>query len=1313
MLAISGGILMAQDTVRTLVITEAKMDRNETSYLELTNMGDVTLDLSMFEVGMMTPWNVPQEPGWPETSEWVDRQTIERLPAVMLAPGESYVIGTVSEFTEEAYAEQVAKFGYSPDWQPFFTNKKMWKLIDLPMYKDESAANDPRDSVSFKEGSPLETFDQMFETWGGRDVFYVRYHSSPTDSAVIDQVGGLFTDPDGSNPDGGMQQVAGIEDATGTHYLMRRFSVKKGNTTFVQGSDYEDSEWIPVPFLSRNPYDPFRECEFGPFWTVGNHVNAVLVDGTLTAIEGSPISVDFGAGSISVPWGVRNNDSIMYQFEYTPGLAWHYDFNGVHEDSAYSSVRTGDTLTVYAIGNSVTIKSFHLEVQAPTNSEARVIPKYHPTDRGDYVGVTQPYFKVSEGVPGMDTIRQIPFACRIDTLFLYLEKAPNASWSFEFVDGVERVDLKDGDKLVVTAEDGTTTKEYYLKLQRYRKARNAELSAIRWPDIPEFYLGSFWESDTIPNFNAGITQYDLALPPGVNSIPGLVAKNADDNARHSVERAVSLVGSAANRTISFHSVAEDDTTEITYQVTLKKTPQPQDIQPWDADPFISQLAYRTQWANTHLEVVNPGTELMDMSHYMFVFSSLNDPALVISNNEDNYGTPEDYFNNRYTKYIPGRVWADTSAWDANPGTVDPNPDGNVNTIVQPGDVFVIGDITSTDWAYAFYGNENWEAENLTDVEFGEEGKNGSEGAVGYPSQPKNDPVVGWHGNPTRWYLFKIVGEGGDSVRAGLKPATDPNDFVLVDLFGNSVDETPVVNGEAIDQGMGFTRKPEIYQGNPIYGDLEGGSFGTDDETSEWIMVTSSDFTNLGYHWRRTMLAQAEGIGSHFMYPATFYLSTVSSLQLKVSEGYSMEETIRGVVTGTTVDDFLSMLVKKDEEQTLTVKSGDTEITGATAVSNGDVLLVTSADGSNNTQYTLEVTDDGLSSDAVLTSSTLDIVAEAPASVGGFELGSSVKDVLDAVNLPAGATMDILDSKGAYSPLKTINFDTMQVDVMASVNVYFDVTAEDGETKIMYQLQPAGDASSAYVTSTVFNVDQDAMLISLIPQHTSVRTFFENIVPAAGATVTLVAKDKQPRSDGEVAWDDVLEVVSEDGTNTAVYFLTVLDIIPNYLAYIQSEVYDVSQALLEIIGEAITNEVSVADFSANLIAAPGSSFEIQDATGAVKSGSDMLAEGDKVVVTSGNGVNILSYSVMVRTIGIDQENTGLRIYPNPSEGTFFLEGIEPGNRIRVYNSTGVSLLDYKAHDVLEQISLEGQPNGMYFITVHNGEKAISQFRVIKQ
>jgi hypothetical protein len=1313
MLTISGAVL-AQDTVRTLVITEAKMDRNETSYMELTNMGTTTLNLSDFRVGRLSPWDAPNDPGWPEARDGMDDNTIERLPDVDLAPGESYVIGVVCDFEEEQYALQVAKFGFSPDWSEFFTSPAWWKLIDLQVHKIESTRNDPTDSVSRVAGDPLKTFHYWGETWSGRDCWYVMYFDSPNDSAVVDQVGGLFTDGDGTNPDGGMQDVAGVTGASGTHYMMRRHSVTQGNTTWVRGLDYDDSEWIPVPFMGP---DQYWERLRGPFWTVGNHVNATLDATTLQPIAGSPVTVNFDDQIINVPWGVRNNDSVMFQFEYTPGLAWHYDYNRVHEDSAYNSAQTGDTLTIYACGDMVTIMDFRIEVAAAGTDEARVVPMYHPNANGDYRNTLNPYFRVSDGVPGMDTIRNIPFACREDSLMLYLELPEGATYAIDPVDGQDRTDLKDGDLLVITSSDASATKSYYLKLQKYRKARNAELSAIRWPDIPEVFVGSIWDSDTIPGFDRGLFNYALELPPGVTQIPGLVAKNLDDNARHEVTRAISLKGSVEDRTVTFTSWAEDDTTWRKYKVTLNLPVDPQYIQPWIGKPFISELSYRDTWANTFLEVVNPGTELMDMSHFMFAFTSINDPALVISNNEDDYDTPELYFMNRYMKYIPGRIWADTATWAANPGTVDADPDSNVDPVVYPGETFVIADIISTSQAYNVYPVGEWTAEENANINFGWGGDNGQHPCPWAEPPPNsgdyNNPVIGWH--QTKWYLFEIIGEGGDSVRDGTKPATDPNDFVLLDVFGGSSSEDPaVIGGVTIDQVMGFTRKPEIYKGNPIYGDLPGGSFGTDPNSSEWLRTDRNYFNNRGIWWPRDVVAQTEGIGQHFMYPVTVGISTVNSYMLKVSPGYSDSETIEGVKQGATVDQFLAKVIKKHVDQTWEVMSGGTEITGATEVTNGDVLVVHSADLSNTTQYTIEVTPDGtLSSDAVLTSSTLTIVATEPASVSGFELGTTVAEVVDAVVVPDGADMDIIDAAGAYVPTKTINFDTIPVQVLATDNVYFEVMAEDGETVITYQLQPTSDASAAYVTSTVYDVDQESLLISLIPKGSSVQAFLSNLVPASGASMVLLDKLGFERSTGEVIQDDRLVVTAEDGVTTQTYYLSLLEEVANYLAYVVSDVYTVDQEAKTITGTGITGTLSVTDFMGNLTAAEGASLEVQDNTGTAKAGADMLADEDMLEVVAGNGVNKATYSIILDHTGIVDDETALRIYPNPSTGLLYVEGAEPGSRIHVYNSVGIVLYDMPVFGYTEVISLEGQPDGLYFITVENGGEVSSRYKLIKQ
>jgi hypothetical protein len=513
----------------------------------------------------------------------------------------------------------------------------------------------------------------------------------------------------------------------------------------------------------------------------------------------------------------------------------------------------------------------------------------------------------------------------------------------------------------------------------------------------------------------------------------------------------------------------------------------------------------------------------------------------------------------------------------------------------------------------------------------------------------------------------------------------------------------------MDQIFGYTRKPEIYLGNPEI----AGSWGTDEETSEWIMVNRPYFNTIGVGWPMDILRVTDGLGSHFMNEVTVYKSTVASSVYKVSQGYSMEEEIRGATTGTTVDQFLANLSKADPDQGLTVKSGGVEISGDAALTDGDSLVVISADSTNVSRYFIEVTVDGLSSDAVLTSETYTINAD-PAEVTGFDIGTLLKDVVAGVNVPAGATMNVIDANDAYVPLKTINFDTMYVDVLATSGVWFEVVAEDGVTMITYQLMPNGDETDAYVTSAVFAVDQGTQIISLIPEGTTVNALLGNLVPSTGASWVLLDKLGYERTDGMVVQDDQLVVTAADGVTTKTYYLQMLGGTATYLAYVVSDVYMVDQDLKTISGTDVTGAVSVADFVANLDAPEGATMEVQDNTGAAKGDADMLADDDMLYVVAANGVNDETYSIILDHTSIEAPGMSeLSIYPNPSAGQFFIEGLEPGLKIRVYNAIGVALLDVTAYSSIEQITLDDQPNGMYYITISNDEDVIGHYKVIKQ
>ena len=315
------GAAQAQDTIRSLIITEARLGHPATSYAELTNMGDSALHLSQFEFGVIGPWTQPYQ---------ADPNFFFRLPNQMLDPGKSIVICMVYDWQPEMWKK------YPDVYNKRITKDEMWDLADIQLNAPESPYHAVSDSVT--------PYYHVMDVYSGRDCWYIEQHFANGDSAIVDQVNGLFTESDGTSEDAS-HDVAGVTAATNNSILIRKFSVKKGSTDFetARGIDISDSDWMPVPMLFDN-WEPDRRA----FWTVGNHVDVQLNETTLTS---STIDINWTDNILTVPWGVRNKDSLMMQFDYQPGLAWHYTMAPTTADSAFISVSEGDMLTVYACGS--------------------------------------------------------------------------------------------------------------------------------------------------------------------------------------------------------------------------------------------------------------------------------------------------------------------------------------------------------------------------------------------------------------------------------------------------------------------------------------------------------------------------------------------------------------------------------------------------------------------------------------------------------------------------------------------------------------------------------------------------------------------------------------------------------------------------------------------------------------------------------------------------------------------------------------------------------------------------------------------------
>jgi hypothetical protein len=1300
-----GGFVSAQDTINYLVITEYRGDNTNHCYLELTNMGDVPVELNQFKIGH---W------GGNDKLDYVTGKVTDTSPGywipgdIVLQPGEAFVFAAVKEFGPRMFAKGLENFPERVN------HPKTWEYADFLVHLPEEMG-DETDIVT-------ENFYQPFnEQWGpGMNGFFIEQHFPNGDSMVVDQVGGMFTGVDGANLDrvsGSGYDVAGVPQATGNSVLVRRFNVKKGNLNFAEarGVGLDDSEWIPIPMHGGE----WRS----PMWTMGNHGDYNLDENTLIS---DVIDVDFANKTLTVPWGVRRGDDIMNYFEKKPGVGWEYIL-APDADSLTWAAQTGDQLLIYVCGNDLDFQAFDIVVQDPAANANMVVPVTNEDPIGNWRGTISngylDYPRVTQHESGNDTIwgsrGGIPYSTRVDTLLLdRLEKPSNAEWEIVYASGVAKPDLSDGDLLRVTAQDGSV-KDYYISVNEYRASTDARLAAITWPDIPPFYKGLFgWNGDTIPGFSPLVLSYNVEVPLMAEGTPALVTKSADLNAKVEVDRAKSLAGSVQDRTVTFSVTAEDDTTLSNYSVVLTKAKNPENLQPNLAEPFISEVCFNMGWqGNDFLEIANPGNQPLDLSDYMLLGDNIVNPAEAIAQ------TNETDWMMRYEKYIPGYKWAANEAeWVVDPYLAQ--LDLSVSAIVQPGEVFTLGAVKNE----MNYACGVWPVPSVLDVQF----LNGNS-ACGNAWTNQWGEEIAENGTPmTKFfsqtiYLFKIL---NDSIKLGLKPATDPDDFKLIDVIGMGDGTNWTMAGASLNNPFSIVRKPEISSGNPVIGKSLGVNSPDD---VEWDLYNIPYWNSRGNGWPARMILIAQDLGKHFFINPTNYMSTVSSLVYKVSEGYQSEpphepQTIRGITTGTTVAGFLDNIIKADEGQSLTLTSAnDGSMLAVDALlSLNDTLTVLSADSTNTTKYVLEVSEDGLSSDAVLTSTRYEITIDAePKSAGdehtpgsgsitGFEYGTTLQTVINNVTEPAGATMTVISGEGAYVPLKRLNYDTTFVTVTVNDNTFFEVIAENGVTTITYQLLPSASASSAFVLSDVYSVSQSNMLIEFVPRGTNAQSFISNLVPSAGSTMKLVDKWGFERTDGGVADDDRLIVTSADGTVSVTYHIgkQATEYIPanTYLAYILSNVYGIDQVEYQIHGASGIADIS--EFYSRIRTAPGATAVVIDENGSEKI-SGTLSGSDMVKVTSADGKIEVMYTFGQLTSSDFFEASQIEFYPNPTNGILNVLGVEKGQRIQVYNTVGTAVLDIEVNSNRGVIPLQNEPAGMYLIVVSKENRLVGRYKAIKK
>ncbi|MCK4922591.1 MAG: T9SS type A sorting domain-containing protein, partial [Bacteroidales bacterium] len=931
-------------------------------------------------------------------------------------------------------------------------------------------------------------------------------------------------------------------------------------------------------------------------------------------------------------------------------------------------------------------------------------------------------YYVTEETSVMDTIGDVPFAERVDTLLAHIEIASNATWEIIWVDGAERVDLKIGDIFKVIAGDGATAKEYYIDVNDYNKNDNALLASITWPDMPGF-ISDAWIGDTIPGFSPTSSAFNIVLPYGTVNVPALVAKAQDVNAVVDIDRAISLGGGQEERTTIFTVTAESDTTESIYKVTFVVEKDYSNLQPYSPEPFFSEIIARQKASGCAIEIVNSGNTPLFLDQYMIVQSD-NAKNAVAAITQWGSDSDTDY-TNRFGKYVPGfKYTKDTAEWRANPEFLIPDP--NVDPYVAPGEVFVMMKLHTGSTKVS----PDWEEADII--------MSPHESQI---SDPLVHPVGAWNpwdeipssnNNAAEVYqdnhfLFKIV---GDSIMDGEKGLSDPEDFELIDVFGMQAEGDWVIAGVEFPGNKGkdldLNRKPHIDGGVTLVGD----GIGTNFDDTDWLFRSGKGIPNQdGEIFSNTDISNM--LGFHEMDPVTKYMSTVSSLAYKVSLGFSVDELIRGVVDGTSVDAFMANIILSDPDQGIVLK-GAAAKTGADVLVSEDTLVVTSKDLSNITKYVLEVTATGLNDDANLTAAdgsgyVIDITGET-GTVSGILYGTSIADALAGIEKSADAILNVIDADGNLLPMQVLNADTILVPTYVSTDVYFEVIAENGTTIITYNLVPISLASDAFVVSDVYAVDQDLMVISVIPGGTEVSTFLDNVVPVAGASIVLKDKAGFERTMGNISYDDQLHVTSEDAKVTVSYYLTFqLELYPDMsntapVVSIEVSSFNIEPAATISLTATATDdgnpvpsaitylwEVISGDAGTVSIANPGQlvtdvtfnslgTFELQ------LSVSDGVMTGTAVV------------TVVVAGVGVEGLNAAfVRAYPNPASEVL---NIELGNNtgkanIRIIDITGqISYLSDHEDDLVKLDLAKFKP-GIYFIFVEmENESFVNKVQIVK-
>ncbi len=1116
-----------------ILITECRFSPSNRAYVELTNMEDTAVNLSSFRL-VNAYWDSYNNFD-PATRYFAKGWRGEIYLTGTLEPGASFVCAYIYAETDST-ATSITNNSNSA---------KMISKITWPVFRSAEFANpavltdlNPGLQTYLEDSVFMALVDNpryfyMFRTAGQNQILLLHdyeYYVTDSVTSLLDTLNSTIA-MDVVNvytADGSLvvpnvpASVAGIANATGSHTMVRKTNGFQTADWINQsrGISSEDSQWWIVPNA------PGTEV----YSSVGNHGDFSI---SVSAKANTAALVNNTDKTISVPWEALRGEPVTDNYiDFGDGMAWTFVRDTIDGlDSAYTRVQDGDLLEVYAFGDDLEFDTYTFKVLEPTSDLAIARTKIAKLANGTYAN--NGYFNITEGVPGMDSILNLQYQLRIDTLLKYIEIPTNATAQIIFVDGDDsRVDLKDGDIFRVTAQNNTSVKDYYVQVNEYAPSRSTDLSAITWPDFDKDYFWYWLDNDTLPGFTPNNKNYTLTLPDYSKNVPALVPHTADLNTVVKVKRATSLTGTLEQRTTTFtvYSEASDtifDVYSVVFDLDVEK-------QLTDIEPFFSVLLRGRANFDNYVQIVNPnnGSDELDLSRYLVVVAPNSTDEFTAITNYQSPATPTDPAV--HYSYIPGYKFnydkndsedpVDFTWKDGVVGGV--TPDANVNPMVIPGDVFVISAYTEG-VAYESYRMQDDSTYKFVDV-------NLSDGNPDFPNLVQGSCVASVDLGSQAIYLYKIL---NDSIIDGKKGIwTSPADYELVDrMHWTNSDGSGLLAGFGLVAANGgiTVRKPRVQKGTLLVDE----GMHVDKDTCDLIRFSRN--RNAPAEFKLGNAALGDYIGLHLMDPITYHLSTVTSDVYAVDLGISGDDLrIVGEVSTHSVDVFISNLNKPDSMQTITVLKGDVPKDGAALMENGDLVMVYSADSSNMTKYTVQDRALSANTDLEAVADMGIVVDNQNLTVSGFDYTKAIADVLAGVTtVDPLSIINVIDTADNLVTLLTLSKDTSLTERIVATKVFngiiFEVVAEDGSIA-KYTLVPDMSPSDAYITSNVFTVYEETKIISGVAYGYSVSTFLSYLFPSGNATIVLTDKAGHVRTEGLIHFDDVVKVVSEDGSKGARY-----------------------------------------------------------------------------------------------------------------------------------------------------------------------------------